>query len=147
MFCILVCYVAVNREELLSFCSSYIRVLQGLYRKCKHFILPHGFYHLVYSMRSNRQEPRERTGHGQAITEQTWPRSAMEPLVLSAPKAPFHPTLRDARVGLSALKPKANAPKYALSLFCIYHLVTLDHASHSGPMPMPIDHAPCLVGI
>ena len=41
----------------------------------------------------------------------------MEPLVLSALKTPHHTTLMDAMAGLSALKPKANAPKYSF----IYH--------------------------
>ena len=39
----------------------------------------------------------------------------MEPLVLLAPKAPCDRTLKEAMEGLSALKPKANTPKYAPS--------------------------------
>ena len=37
----------------------------------------------------------------------------MEPLVLSAPKAPCRATLGEATVGLSPLKPKADAPQFA----------------------------------
>ena len=40
----------------------------------------------------------------------------MELLLLSALKAPCQATLGEATMGLSALKPEAYAPKYALSL-------------------------------
>ena len=45
---------------------------------------------MVYSMPSNGQQPRDHAGHGQATTEQTYPRSSAGPVALLAPKAPYH---------------------------------------------------------
>eukprot|EP00670_Eutreptiella_braarudii_P017623 CAMPEP_0174360104 /NCGR_PEP_ID=MMETSP0811_2-20130205/52262_1 /TAXON_ID=73025 ORGANISM="Eutreptiella gymnastica-like, Strain CCMP1594" /NCGR_SAMPLE_ID=MMETSP0811_2 /ASSEMBLY_ACC=CAM_ASM_000667 /LENGTH=58 /DNA_ID=CAMNT_0015495469 /DNA_START=15 /DNA_END=191 /DNA_ORIENTATION=- len=55
---------------------------------------------MVYSMQSNRQQPREHTGHARQLLSK--PKSAVEPLVLLAPKAPCHVTLREAMMRPSA---------------------------------------------
>ena len=66
--------------------------------------LPLQHYTVGYSMRPNQQLPRARAEHGQATTEQTSPRSAAEPLVLSAPKALHQVTLREAAVEIQGLQ-------------------------------------------
>ena len=45
---------------------------------------------MVYSMQPNLELPPSSREHGQATTEQTSPRSAVEPPALSAPKALYH---------------------------------------------------------
>eukprot|EP00670_Eutreptiella_braarudii_P010481 CAMPEP_0174310168 /NCGR_PEP_ID=MMETSP0810-20121108/2875_1 /TAXON_ID=73025 ORGANISM="Eutreptiella gymnastica-like, Strain CCMP1594" /NCGR_SAMPLE_ID=MMETSP0810 /ASSEMBLY_ACC=CAM_ASM_000659 /LENGTH=162 /DNA_ID=CAMNT_0015418001 /DNA_START=117 /DNA_END=604 /DNA_ORIENTATION=+ len=70
---------------------------------------------MVYGMQPARQAPSEQAPHGQATTEQTGWKEPAEPRALPARKACNPP--EEAPVGQRALKPKACAPNYALSLF------------------------------
>ena len=73
--------------------------------------LPLQHHVMVYNMQPNPPLPPRSREHGRATTEQTSPRSAVEPLALSTPKALYHvlpPGHREKDP--KAFKPKAYAP-------------------------------------